>query len=339
MRPFVLAPLLVAAWLMPLVLAAQADDTLRVRVADVGPGLCTVTRAPGGAVMVYDAGHWQGRRCIEAVRGLVSGDTIDLLILSHSDSDHLGDAPEILGRYTVRRILRTGFRRPGITTWEQTNRAIAEEVLSEGASVRSLSTHPLSPPETIPLGEATVTLLAGWDRWDQGQGLSEAERRNAVSIVMRLDYGGASILYAGDTVGRRIGDPAGVCLDAEAWMVANHDAGRASLRADVIIAPHHGADNASTRCLIEAVSPRWVVFSAGHDHRHPRAATAARYLASGVPAGNIFRTDRGDDEGSPEWTGGRVPGCSDPRGDDDIEIRLLPGGAVRAEYVTPAAGC
>ena len=39
-------------------LPAQTGDGLYVRVVDAGPGLCTVTRMPGGHYMVYDAGHW-----------------------------------------------------------------------------------------------------------------------------------------------------------------------------------------------------------------------------------------------------------------------------------------
>ena len=73
---------------------ASAQDALLSRIVDVGPGLCTVTIAPGeerSAVMVYDGGHWQGRACRNAVREMVVGDTIDLLVLSHSDADHLGE--------------------------------------------------------------------------------------------------------------------------------------------------------------------------------------------------------------------------------------------------------
>lgn len=331
-------------FLLPLALAvhpaaAQPADTLRIRVVDVGAGLCTITRTPGGAVMVYDAGHWQGGRCFAALDTLVRGDTINLMILSHNDSDHLGDVPAILNRYTVRRIVWTGFRRPGVATWERADSMIAREVWKDGASVRSLASHPLTPGDTIRLGDAVVTLLAGWHEWRPAHGLSEAELRNAVSIVARLDYGGASVLYAGDTVGRQIGESAGACGHPEAVMVANHVAGSPSLRADVLIAPHHGADNASAACFIAAVDPRWVIFSAGHAFSHPRAATAERYLAHGVPAANLLRTDRGDDEGPAEWSAGRVPGCSDRTGDDHVEITVVPPGVTSARYVTPSTGC
>ncbi|NIQ14291.1 MAG: hypothetical protein GTO02_07775, partial [Candidatus Dadabacteria bacterium] len=63
-------------------------------------------------------------------------------------------------------------------------------------------------------------------------------------------------------------------------MVANKD--NVSLKSDVIIAPHHGADNGSSKCFIEAVDPTYVIFSAGHRHDHPRAVTAQRYIDHGV---------------------------------------------------------
>jgi hypothetical protein len=34
--------------------------------------------------LVYDAGHWVGKHCVNAVREVVTDDDIDLIILSHS---------------------------------------------------------------------------------------------------------------------------------------------------------------------------------------------------------------------------------------------------------------
>ncbi len=83
-----------------LLVASSASAQLTVRVVDVGPGLCTMTEVPGPGsrshYMVYDAGHWLGDRCIDAAREIVDGQVIDLLVISHYDSDHLGDAADIL---------------------------------------------------------------------------------------------------------------------------------------------------------------------------------------------------------------------------------------------------
>ncbi len=84
-----------------------------------------------------------------------------------------------------------------------------------------------------------------------------------------------------------------------------------------------------------AVSPTWVIFSAGHAHRHPRATTANRYLNNEVQLENILRTDFGDDEGAEEWSHGHIPGHSDRPGDDDVDIILRPTGEILVDYRTP----
>lgn len=318
--------------------AVSAQEAMEVHVVDVGPGLCTVTEVPDGHYIVYDAGHWQGRRCIRAVEEIVEGEVIDLMVISHSDSDHLGDADEILARYDVQRIVWTGHRRPGTANWERMNEALAEEVARTAATVRAFDTAPLVPGESITVGPATVTFLAGWGRWTES-GPTASERRNVISVVTRIEYDGKAVLYTGDTIGRRRNDDPNECKDAEQRMVQDHDAGVIDLRSDVIIAPHHGGDNGSTECFIARVDPDFVVFSAGHQHDHPTSAAANRYLAHGVPITSIFRTDRGDDEGGFEWPHLSVPGCRDPRGDDDVVVRLPLGGAVQVSYREPSTGC
>lgn len=308
-----------------------------VRIVDVGPGLCTVIRAPGDHFMVYDAGHWVGQHCIAAVRELVTTTTIDLLVISHSDADHLGDAARILEENNVRLTLLAGEPRETMS-WKDLMAALATEV-AQGGSVHNLQSVPLVPGRTVPLGEATVTLVAGWKEWS-APGPTASERRNAISVMVRLDYRGRSVLFTGDTVGRRLNDPDSACKDAEKAMVDNHTAGIVSLKADALIASHHGANNGSSDCFIEAIAPQFVVFSSGHDHQHPTLAAATRFLNRGVTLARIFRTDFGDDEpGMFEWKVGSVPGCSDPRGDDDVEIALRAGGTVDVDYLRTPNGC
>jgi competence protein ComEC len=216
--------------------------------------------------------------------------------------------------------------------------ALADEV-KEGGSVLNLQSVPLVPGATLPLGEAVVTLVAGWSRWD-GPGPTPSERLNAISIVVRLEYRGRSILFTGDTVGRRLDDADDACKDAEHAMVERHGADHVLLKSDVLIASHHGANNGSATCFIEAVDPQFVIFSSGHDHQHPTHNAANRVLTHGVTADRMFRTDLGDDEsGLFEWKAGSIPGCSDPAGDDDVEIALRGDATVAVDYLRTPKGC
>lgn len=58
----------------------------------------------------------------------------------------------------------------------------------------------------------------------------------------------------------------------------------ADLRADVLIAPHHGSKTSSTEPFVRAVNPQLVIYGAGwRNHlRHPRPEVSARYAALGA---------------------------------------------------------
>ena len=77
-------------------------------------------------------------------------------------------------------------------------------------------------------------------------------------------------------------------------------------------------------------------------NNHPSNGAAQRYRTHGVPVGRILRTDRGDDEGGVEWTHGRVAGCKDVTGDDDVELvirDLAFYGWVEVAYRQSSDGC
>lgn len=310
--------------------APKPVDDLEARVVDVGNGLCVVVRIPGGHALLYDAGD-NGSFCRNAVEELIPGDKIDLVILSHSDADHIGELPAILALKHADTIVFPGDAHIEETETIRRELTAITTAGNAGTRVWSLAADPLPDTDaagvrSFQLGEASVTLIAGWSNGDMTIGPGEAplpkpEHNNALSIVARLEYRGRSILLTGDTVGRFRGDANSRCAYAERIMT--EAAAAWPIASDVLIGQHHGGDNASSNCFIRAVSPKYVVFSAGNKgYRHPSQAAADRFLAFGVPPVRMFRTDRGDDEGAGEWQYGDVRGCIDQPGDDDIEIRL-----------------
>lgn len=326
---------------------SSADDAV-IRVVDIGPGLCVVAAVPGGHGMVFDAGPQGGVRCQAAVRELLPGRRLDLFVLSHSDIDHIGAVRAILGAQPAPHqadrenlaavIIHPGDPRgPAVTRM----RVTLDEQATAGACVYDLhrNNQPpapcrrppagrqavIGPGDSFAIGAARATFVAGWGDGNLTVGPGDARlpndaaRFNVLSIVIRFEYGGHSVLITGDTLGRAQGNPATVCAYAERIMVGN--AARVPIDSDVLIGQHHGADNSTSTCFIRAVSPTFVVFSAGHKFNHPRQATVDRLVANGVRLANIFRTDLGDNEGGTEMTTGSGR-CADPVGDDDVEIRM-----------------
>lgn len=312
------------------------NDAVFVRVIDTGAGLATVTRMPGDYYMVYDAGHWHGKQeTIDGIDSVISDDEeIDLLVISHSDADHLSAVPEVLNKYEVKKIIQGGLERTSLTNWKNANTAIAAAKDSGKTEVINLKNDELHFGSTFIFGETLVTFVSGFyappDSWDIEGGKTGGEFRNAGSIVIRLSFKGKSILFTGDAVGRHLEDPVDVCLATEKFMTQNSDA--INIDSDILIAPHHGGDNGSSTEFIKKVSPTWVIFSAGHNHEHPTKSAAKRYLDNGVEKDHILRTDLGDDEGGKEWDEGRIIGHIDKRGDDDIDILIRPNGEIVVEY-------
>jgi beta-lactamase superfamily II metal-dependent hydrolase len=307
------------------------------RVIDSGAALSIAVVTPDNHFMIYDAGNYVGGGSLtfKAIKELIpEGSTIDLMVLSHSDSDHLGAVDEICDAYHVKRIIHSGYQRDS-QTWKDAAKAILLEKETDGCIDINLKDVEFPPGATYRFGDIFVTMVAGWHKPPSEWGLSEgsAEYKNAGSIVIRLQFKDKSVLLTGDTVGRHIGDPESTCIAAEKYMVEG--ASVIKIDSDVLVAPHHGADNASSLDFIRAVSPEYVIFSAGHKFHHPRASTANRYLSTGIPKERMSRTDRGDDEGSEEWEYGRVPGNVDPAGDDDVDILIRPNGSIVVDYRNP----
>lgn len=337
---FVLLILPLCLWSLPAQgqPTAADDQDVFVRVVDVGAGLCCILSLPDSDgdgtrdFCVYDAGNYTdgGQLTFERISEIVpEGSRIRLLVLSHSDADHLGAVDEICDAYTVERVIHSGLNRT-TTTYRDAMRAIKDEVELENCIDVNLRLQELPVGSTYRFGDAFLTMVSGFHKppgtWGK---LNQSEFRNAGSICFRLQYKGRSILFCGDAVGRHIGDPDDVCIAAEKFMVEMAEV--LPLKSDVIIAPHHGADNGSSTRFIKTVAPTYVIFSAGHKHEHPRAAAARRYSSAGVKVKNMFRTDRGDNEGGDEWEVGRGDSPDRP-GDDDVDILIGKDGAVKVQY-------
>jgi competence protein ComEC len=98
---------------------------------------------------------------------------------------------------------------------------------------------------------------------------SGAATGNQASCVLKVEAGGESVLLTGD-------------IDTQAER-ALLDAGRA-LRADWLLAPHHGSRSSSSMVFLQAVQPRAVLFSRGQHNAfgHPHPMIIARYRALGI---------------------------------------------------------
>lgn len=124
--------------------------------------------------------------------------------------------------------------------------------------------------------EATTRCERGqhW-QWDGVQFLvlspasSFGFKGNNASCVLMVNNGSLRVLLPGD-----------IQRETEMQLLALNT----PLKADILVAPHHGSATSSTSAFINAVSPRYVVFSTGfHNHYHlPHPVIVSRYKKTGA---------------------------------------------------------
>jgi competence protein ComEC len=238
-----------------LLAAAAVTDTPVVRISflDVGQADATVVESPDGKVALVDG----GRGTWDVVRMLQQGgvDTVDLVVATHADMDHIGGLDGVLIDLPVRYYLDNG--RP------HTTREYAELMdVVEWSGVRYLE--PVA--RTITLGDVNIRVLPPWPG---------ARTQNDASVGLLVEYGAFRALLVGD---------------AEQGAL-NHWLRLGVPTVAVLKASHHGARNGVTPGWVQATKPRVVVISVGADnaygHPHPYAL---RYY--GVYAEAVYRTDR-----------------------------------------------
>lgn len=252
-RLWLLAPLILAGERLP-----PNGETLAV-FADVGQGDAALIVGSAASVLV-DGGGTLGRDLGSAVLWpLVSERAaahLDLVILSHADSDHCAGLAS-LARYV-------SFDQ----VWLPPLVGPAPCVVKLAAAAGGRARWPRQG-ERFERPGLVVEVL-------HPRGSDRPPDDNAASLVVRVDAGGRSILLPGDIGGL-----------AERLVAARAGA---TLRCDLLKVPHHGSATSSGAELLTAARPRWAVVSAGvrNSFGHPSDAVLQRLAARGV---RTLRTD------------------------------------------------
>lgn len=194
--------------------------------------------------------------------------TIDLVIATHPQADHITGLLSVLDRFHVRRVM--------LTTIENETpeyRALREKIVAKQIPVIDAA-----DTSRIAIGEVSpVTIEILWPRRSYDD--RRVDDPNVVSTVFRLTHGGKRFLFTGD---------AGSAVEQQ-LLESGED-----LRADVLKVGHHGSDTSTTQAFLDAVSPSLAVISVGRNNRfgHPSRRVLKRLERAGT---EIYRTDMNGD--------------------------------------------
>lgn len=236
--------LVVLLWQSP----APQSKHFELLAPDIGQGNAVLVRTRNHALL-YDAGPRIGQDNDAGARVLMpllnaKGITLDRLLISHGDADHIGGAVA---------VLKTQKR---------------ADVMSSIPLNHDLSA--IRPLQRCEAGQRW-----NWDGVDfeilhpNPADYASPMTTNAMSCVLRISNGAYTALLAGD-----IGQA------QELQLVQQN----APLRADVLLVPHHGSKTSSSSEFLQAVAPKWALVQSGYRNRygHPAETVMRRYQDAGI---------------------------------------------------------
>ena len=236
------------------VFAEDRTGKLTVAFLDIGQGDAIFIESPTGTQMMVDGGP--GASVLRELSHVMPfyDRSIDLLLISNPDTDHMSGFLDILRRFDVHAIVE-----PGTVGASSDYRTFLEEVKNEGAY------HVIARRgQRLELGGGAYFEVLFPDRDVSGL------ETNQGSIIGKLVYGNTSFLFPGDAP------------SAVEEYVAYLDKER--LDVDVLKVGHHGSKTSTSDALLGFASPTMAIISAGKENRygHPHQEVLDRLKQFGV---------------------------------------------------------
>ena len=220
------------------VFTESRNGILTVAFLNVGQGDAIFIEAPSGNQVLIDGGSGRGvLRELSKVMPFYDR-SIDVVIATHPDKDHIGGLPDVLNNYAVDMFLESG----------NANDTGAYRALEEITAEQDIKIVLARRGMKLMLGGGVYLTILFPDR-----DVAEVES-NTASIVAQLVYGDTKFLLMGDSP---------KSIEKYLFSVMGK-----SLESDVLKVGHHGSKTSSDESFIGITSPQYAVISAGKDNRY-----------------------------------------------------------------------
>jgi len=268
--------------------------TLNIHFIDVGQGDSIYIEFPDGKNMLIDGGD-TSTAAKSAVLNYLNSEsvtTIDIVMLTHTDADHVGSLDDVVETYEVKNfyipdlIASDGMENensvPGsISTTAFYDFIESAENEEHSGTIDAVINYNIG---IIEIEEELYTMTfycPELEYYDDITNNSSAAAKNNMSPIVVIEYSGRVIILTGDA-------------DEEAEQRFVDDI-TAAIDADVLKVAHHGGGESSNDFFLDATDPEYAIISCGEDnsYHHPRQEAIDRLLAQGVEY--LFRTDINSD--------------------------------------------
>lgn len=287
---------------------ARGDGELLVHMLDVGQGDCIYIQLPDGKDMVIDCANYNDdgeyeKKTFDYLDKYIEDDTVEYLMLTHCDSDHVYFMDELLERYQVEKLFMPNVLAvPGTTSKDK--KALQDQIdaldtsrftdkdtvgtityaeffiaaLTEPDCEIVLNVDPDANTNSIIIEETTYRLVfyCPTQEYYDDYGLNTAERKNAISPIGILEYNNRKIMLTGDS--NEINEPLVMARTGK-------------IDCDVLKVGHHGSEMSTSNAFLGDYTFEYAIISCnsyGNKFNHPRQATLDRLKSHNI---EVYRTD------------------------------------------------
>lgn len=286
----------------------RGDGELLVHMLDVGQGDCIYIQLPDGKDMVIDCANYNDdgeyeKKTFDYLDKYIEDDTVEYLMLTHCDSDHVYFMDELLERYQVEKLFMPNVLAvPGTTSKDK--KALQDQIdaldtsrftdkdtvgtityaeffiaaLTEPDCEIVLNVDPDANTNSIIIEETTYRLVfyCPTQEYYDDYGLNTAERKNAISPIGILEYNNRKIMLTGDS--NEINEPLVMARTGK-------------IDCDVLKVGHHGSETSTSNAFLDEYTFEYAIISCnsyGNKFNHPRQATLDRLKSHNI---EVYRTD------------------------------------------------
>lgn len=287
---------------------ARGDGELLVHMLDVGQGDCIYIQLPDGKDMVIDCANYNDdkkyeKKTFDYLDTYITDDTVEYLMLTHCDSDHVYFMDELLKQYQVEKLFMPNvLAAPGTTSKDK--KALQDQIdaldtsrftdkdtigtvtyaeffiaaLTEPNCEIVLNVDSNVNTNSIIIEETTYRLVfyCPTQEYYDDSNLNSAERKNAISPIGILEYNGRRIMFTGDS--NELNEPLVVERTGK-------------IDCDVLKVGHHGSATSTLNPFLDAYTFEYAIISCntyGNKFNHPRQSTLDRLKAHDIA---VYRTD------------------------------------------------
>ena len=287
---------------------ARGDGELLVHMLDVGQGDCIYIQLPDGKDMVIDCANYNDdkeyeKKAFDYLDTYITDNTVEYLMLTHCDSDHVYFMDELLKQYQVEKLFMPNvLAAPGTTSKDK--KALQDQIdaldtsrftdkdtigtvtyaeffiaaLTEPNCEIVLNVDSNVNTNSIIIEETTYRLVfyCPTQEYYDDSNLNSAERKNAISPIGILEYNGRRIMLTGDS--NELNEPLVVERTGK-------------IDCDVLKVGHHGSATSTLNPFLDAYTFEYAIISCntyGNKFNHPRQSTLDRLKAHDIA---VYRTD------------------------------------------------